>query len=186
MKKYQSFWCYVPIILSLALGFLVGGYLAFGTKFLNLFPSLKNETGRLVLILFGMGVLGATTYSARFWARDVNNVVYEDKDFLPHIYDFFGYITTIVGGGITGVILYLVTRTGIGIATTDNIFPQLNLSSAVLIAYCGGLFHFRVQRMLSQVVDKILKEKRQKVPGKSKPNEAAKSTENNNGDLDIS
>ncbi len=183
MKKYKSYWCYVPIIISLALGFLAGGYLAFGTKFLNTFPSVKNETGRLVLILFGMGLLGATTYSSRFWAKDVDEVVYEGKDFLPHIYDFVGYITTIVGGGITGVILYIVARTGIGIASTGSIFPELNLASSILIAYCGGLFHFRVQRMLSQVIDKIFKEKEQKLSEKSISNESPKNTESDKGDL---
>lgn len=174
MKKYQSFWCYVPIVISLALGFFAGGYLAFGTKYLNAFPSINDETGRLVLILFGMGVLGATTYSARFWAKDVDEIVYESKDFLPHIYDFVGYLTTIVGGGITGVILYIVARTGIGIASTGSIFPKLNLASSILIAYCGGLFHFRVQRMLSQVIDKIFKDKEQKISEKSKSNKKPK------------
>ncbi len=133
-----------------------------------------------------MGILGATTYSARFWAKDVNDVVYEGKDFLPHSYDFFGYITTIVGGGITGVVLYVATRTGIGIATSANNFPQLSLASAVLIAYCGGLFHFRVQQMLSQVIDKILKEKEQTASEKSESTKAMKSTKNCNGDHDAS
>lgn len=184
MKKYQSYWCYVPIILSLIFGFLAGGYLSFGIKFLNVFPSLKNDTGRLVLILFGMGILGSTTYSARFWAKDIDEVVYDCKDLVPHIFDFFGYITTIVGGGITGIVLYLVARTGVGIATSTNNFPQLTLPSSVLIAYCGGLFHFRVQRMLSKVIDKILKEKEQKASETSESVEAHKVTANGNRDHD--
>ena len=105
---------------------------------------------------------------------------------MPHIYDFFGYVTTIVGGGITGVVLYLIAKTGIGIATSANNLPHLNLASSVLIAYCGGLFHFRVQRMLSRVIDKILKEKEQNASEMFEPTEADKGTENSNSDHDAS
>ena len=132
-----------------------------------------------------MGVLGATTYSSMFWAKDVDEVVYKGKNFLPHIYDFFGYITTIIGGGITGVILYLITKTGISIATSASNFSKLNLASSVLIAYCGGLFHFRVQRMLSKITDKILKDKDQKPPETFELDKGEKSYEDNkNSDND--
>ena len=80
-------------------------------------------------------------------------------ELLPHIYDFFGYLTTIVGGGITGVILYLVARTGMTLALSANTILEIRFESALVIAFCGGLFHFKVQEILYKFVSSILKEK---------------------------
>lgn len=109
-----------------------------------------------------MGILGATTYSSRFWSRDIDEAVYENDKFLPHFFDFFGYISMIIEGGVTGIILYLLIRTGIGISISTPDAAALNLPSSLVIAYCGGLFHFRVVRKLSSFTKEILTEKEAK------------------------
>ena len=58
LSKYQSYYWYIPVLIVLAIGYIVGGFLTFGIQFLNLFPSLTNQTARLTLTLFGMGALG--------------------------------------------------------------------------------------------------------------------------------
>ncbi len=157
MKK--SYWNYFPITLVIVSGFLMGGYLSFGIHYLKAFSFIENADGRLILSLYGVGMLGATTYCARFWAKDIEEVVYKNENFLPHFFDFIGYLTLILGGGITGVILFLLIKTGIGVSTTSDASKiTLTGEASVLFAYIGGLFHFRVQRQLGYIIDKIFKE----------------------------
>jgi hypothetical protein len=58
----QSYWWYIPILFVLIAAYGLGGFLVFGLHFMNWFPSLNNDTARLVLKLFGMGMLGAAMY----------------------------------------------------------------------------------------------------------------------------
>lgn len=159
MNKYKDYVWYFPVVIVLIGGYFVGGGLAFGIKFLNVLPDLKNETARLILLLFGMGILGATVYCTRYWADDIEECVYRNKGFLPHVFDFFGYATTIVGGGITGIISYLLVKTGLGVSSASLQINDLNLPASVIIAFCGGLFHFRIQDILSQLLKGVFGEK---------------------------
>jgi hypothetical protein len=155
----KSYWYYLPIILVIISGFLIGAYLSFGVYYLNAISILKNAYGRQILSLYGVGMLGATTYCARFWSKDIEEVVYKNESFLPHFFDFIGYITLIMGGGITGVVLYLLVKTGIGVSTTSESSKiALTGEASVLFSYIGGVFHFRVQRHLEKIIDKIFKE----------------------------
>ena len=157
MKK--SYWYYVPITLVIVSGFLIGGYISFGVHYLNAISFVENAYGRLIISLYGVGMLGATTYCARFWSKDIEEVVYKNESFLPHFFDFIGYLTLIMGGGITGVILFLLVKTGIGVSTTSEASNiTLTGEASVLFAYIGGLFHFRVQRHLGNIIDKMFKE----------------------------
>lgn len=153
----QSYWCYIPIVSVVLLGFAIGGYLSYGVTYLNVFPCIEDHFGRKILSLFGVGILGAATYCARAWAIDIDEVVYREPKYLPHILDFIGYITLITGGGITGVILYFLAKTGISISTTANTSIDLTPEAAVLTAYIGGLFHFKVQAQLGSLIEKIFK-----------------------------
>ncbi|CAG0986180.1 hypothetical protein MTYP_02027 [Methylophilaceae bacterium] len=153
----KSYWCYIPITIIILLGFTFGGYLSFGTVYLNVLPCVDDYYGRTILALFGIGMLGASTYCAKAWAIDIDEVVYREPKYLPHIFDFVGYLTLILGGGITGVILYFLVKTGISISITSSGTVNLTKEASVLIAYMGGLFHFRVQEQLGKVIDKIFK-----------------------------
>lgn len=154
-RERKSYWYYVPIAVVLLGGFLGGAALSFGVQYLGFFPFVRNEDARLAVTLFGMGVLGSTIYSCRFWARDIDEAV-DDPDVLPHFFDFVGYITTILGGGVTGVLLYLVARLGIGVIATGS---QVSISypAALVLGFCGGLFHFRVENALYKLVGSILR-----------------------------
>ena len=157
----QSYWCYIPIVIILILGFVFGLYLTFGIKFLNTFASLQLEA-KNILMLFGMGLFGASTYCAKAWSADIYEVVYEHPNFMPHFLDFIGYITLMIGGGITGVILFFIIKTGMGISATTNGEIQLTVEASVIIAYIGGLYHFKVQSQLGKMIDNMFKNKAEK------------------------
>ena len=154
MIPHKSYWYYTPVVICLALGYITGAVLSFGVMYLNIFPEVSDSTARFLLIIFGIGMLGATTYSSQYWAKDIEKVVYKDQDGKPHFYDFVGYLSMIVEGGLSGVILYFLVKTGL-VITTSNIDLAINLPATVIIAYCGGLFHFDVVNVLK----KIAKEK---------------------------
>jgi len=154
MKINKSYWNYIPIIICILLGYITGGNLSFDVKFSNALPFITDETGRFTLILFGMGMLGASTYCIRFWGLDIGETVYSREDLLPYSYDFFGYFGAIVGGGITGIILYLIVKTGIIVSVSSERIPEINFSVSIIISYCGGLLHFRIQNVLAKFINK--------------------------------
>ena len=127
----------MPILIVMLLGYGIGGCLVFGLHFLNLFPCLTDPTARLVLMLFGMGMLGSTMYCTKWWAIDVDDAV-EKREFLPHVFDFFGYATTIVGGGITGTVLYMAFKSGAILTIAEPSNAGLHLSFALFVAFCGA------------------------------------------------
>jgi hypothetical protein len=161
----QSYWCYIPIVVSVLAGFIIGGMLTFGVAFLDYFTELKDQQARLVLMLFGMGMLGNSTYCAKAWAKDIEEVVYKEPKYLPHFFDFIGYITLIVGGGITGVILFLIVKTGINISIDSAVDATVSTEAALVIAYIGGLYHFKVQDKLGDMIEKIFKKNPGHGPG---------------------
>ena len=75
MAAKQSYWWYIPIVLVMILGYGLGGGLVFGLHFLDWLPSLANETARLVLKLFGMGMLGSTMYCTKYWSEDIEEAI---------------------------------------------------------------------------------------------------------------
>jgi hypothetical protein len=165
-SRRQSYWWYVPIVSALVLGYAAGGFLSFGVMFCNGIDKLVNPTARLVLILFGMGLLGSTMYCTKWWASDVEEAM-KDKSLLPHLFDAFGYLTTIIGGGITGVVLYLAVKAGVMLAVTSTKPDEPRLAFALVIAFCGGLFHFKVRDMLSGVLSKLIPEHKEAAASKA-------------------
>jgi len=99
MTTKQSYLWYIPIVLVMILGYGLGGGLVFGLHFLDWLPSLTDDTARLVLKLFGMGMLGSTMYCTTWWAKDIEEA----------------------------------------------------------IAFCGGLFHFKVKGWFESAINKMLK-----------------------------
>jgi len=152
----NSFW-YVPVIITIAFGYIAGGYLSFGVQYLGVLPCITDEEARFVLMVFGVGMLGGTTLSSKYWAIDINEVFYLGKaEFKPHPFDFFGYLSMIIEGGITGLVLVFLVKTGL-VIITSHVDLEINLPATFLIAYCGGLFHFEVIDKLSKYAKERLK-----------------------------
>jgi hypothetical protein len=159
MAIKQNFWWYVPIVLVMLLGYGLGGGLVFGLYFLNWLPSLTEKIARLVLELFGMGMLGSTMYCTKYWAIDIDDVV-THPEFLPHKFDWFGYAVTIIGGGITGTVLYMAFSSGTLMALSNPTNVGIRTVSSFFISFCGGLFHFKVKDWFESAINRILKKNR--------------------------
>jgi hypothetical protein len=159
MTTKQSYWWYVPIVLVMLLGYGLGGSLVFGLHFLGWFPSLTDSTARLTLKLFGMGMLGSTMYCTKWWAKDIEEAIAK-QEVLPHAFDCFGYATTVVGGGITGTVLYMAFRSGALLTVAEPSNAGMRISFAFFVAFCGGLFHFKVENWFESAIEKMLKKKR--------------------------
>ena len=153
----KSVWNYIPIILSLLCGYIAGFILTFGVQYLNALAFVSNQKARFALVLFGMGILGVTMYCTRFWAKDIEEAI-ERPQFLPNFFDFFGYITTIIGGGITGILLYILVVIGGSIMVIGSEMPRIKFGAALIISFCGGLFHFKVQGALENFITQIIKQ----------------------------
>lgn len=149
-----SLWWYAPIVLVVAVGYAVGGAFAFGTAFLGWYQSVSDPAGRLCLQLFGMGMLGASMACSKWWSLD-HDEAQRDATVRPVALDWFGYATTILGGGITGVILYLVMRYGVTLVVTEAAGGTVRVGAAFVFALTGGLFQFQVQALLASLLQKI-------------------------------
>lgn len=156
MSFKNSYWNYVPIVFVLALGYIVGGVLTFGVEFLDYFSEINDQLARDTLIIFGMGLLGGVTRSTHYWAIDINEVVYKKPKYGPHFFDFFGYASMVLEGGITGIVAYLIVKSGLVVITFEPQSIEINRQVALLIAYCGGLFHFEVISKLKKVTKDLL------------------------------
>ncbi len=158
MATKQSYWWYIPIVLVMILGYGLGGGLVFGLHFLDWLPSLSDETARLVLKLFGMGMLGSTMYCTKYWAKDIDEAIAK-PEMMPHLFDSFGYATTIIGGAITGTVLYMAIRSGALLAVVEPNAGETRMAFALFVAFCGGLFHFKVKDWFESAINKMLKKK---------------------------
>ena len=152
----QSYWWYAPVVVALLLGYLVGAALAFGLYFLDWIPQLTSEVGRFTVSMFGMGMLGATTYSTQWFAKDMEESLSEPK-YLPHFFDAFGYATTIVGGGIFGVVFFLALKLASVLAFSTDGSPTIRPTAGFVVAFCGGLAQFKIQPMLMLLATKWAK-----------------------------
>ena len=158
MAIKQSYLWYIPIALVMILGYGLGGGLVFGLHFLDWLPSLTDDTARLVLKLFGMGILGSTMYCTKWWAKDIEEAIAK-PELLPHAFDSFGYATRVIGGGITGTVLYMAIRSGALLAMAEPTAGGTRMTFALFVAFCGGLFHFKVKDWFESAINKMLKKK---------------------------
>ena len=158
MAIKQSYLWYIPIALVIILGYGLGGGLVFGLHFLYWLPSLTDDTARLVLKLFGMGILGSTMYCTKWWAKDIEEAIAK-PELLPHAFDSFGYATTVIGGGITGTVLYMAITSGALLTMAEPTTGGTRMTFALFVAFCGGLFHFKVKDWFESAINKMLKKK---------------------------
>jgi hypothetical protein len=161
LTSYRSPLYYIAVVLVLLLGYLGGAYLAFGVPYAGRLAFITDGTGRLALSLYGMGVLGASLYSSRWWSLDLDSVM-EGKTAQPNGFDVFGYLFTILGGGVTGIVFYLLGRTGMNFLSS-NAAPTVSAGGGAVLALMGGLFHFRVEEVLSRLFDNLSKPKKERV-----------------------
>lgn len=126
-------------------------------KFLGALPQVKEEDARFTIVLYGMGVLGATLYASYFFAKDANQVMYKDDARCPNFLDFLGYGILIGGGGITGLVLYIVAKTGTFLIYTQPEATEIRFSTSLLIALAGGMATQKVKGYLLSFAENVIK-----------------------------
>jgi hypothetical protein len=154
MGSSRSLWWYGPVVLVITAGFAFGGALSYGTAYLGWFPAIDAPEGRFYLELFGTGLIGASFNCAKWWSLDHDEAL-ENEAVRPTALDAFGYATTIVGGGVMGIILYLLVRYGVTLVVADGATSNIKPGAAALLAFVGGLFSFLVEEKLKQLVPRL-------------------------------
>ena len=152
----QSYGWYVPIVVILLCGYLVGAALTFGIHFLGWIPQLASESGRFIVSMFGMGLLGATAYSTQYCAWDADQSL-KDAKLLPHFLDVFFYAAHIVEGGIYGVVFFLALSIASQLAIGNHGSPTISPTAGFVVSFCGGLAQFKIHAMLVNIATKLSK-----------------------------
>ena len=153
MKSYKY---YLLIIIVIAIGFALGAYIAFGIQYMDLMQTqVASPYGRFLVQLFGMGMLGGSTFCAYFLINDLHESVYENNKYYPHFFDFASYLFIIFSSGVTGIILYLILKTGIKVGVTNNSQVDLSFEASLLISYIGGYCAFKVQNQINKIANSI-------------------------------
>lgn len=84
-------------------------------------------------------MLGSTMYCTKWWAKDIDEAICKPQ-FLPHAFDCFGYATTVIGGGITGTVLYLAINSGALLTITVTNSGEPRVSFAFFVAFVVDYF----------------------------------------------
>jgi hypothetical protein len=153
----QCFSNYRAIMLVISFGYVSGAALSFGVLYLDFLNVVESQVGKYTLAMFGLGMLGASMYCSQWWAKDMEEAIAEPK-YLPHQFDYFGYITTIIGGGISGVVFFMVLRVTSGIALTTDGTLAVRPVAGFVVAFCSGLAQFRIQKALAALAVKWTKQ----------------------------
>ncbi len=140
----SAWWCnrfwYIPIALVILTGFFCGAHLTFNLYFnvaLHDDGLYSVPEARYYLHLFGAGVLGASLYCTFLFASDANSKMYTGVK-LPTAIDPFGFLIYIIGGGVTGLVLYCFAVAGILVAATNGEEAEVRPVLAGLLAFAGG------------------------------------------------
>ncbi|MDP5031210.1 MAG: hypothetical protein NWQ54_17570 [Paraglaciecola sp.] len=107
--------------------------------------------------LFCLGLLGGAMHCHVFIAKEFNQY-HRDKDIsnAPMAIDFLGYIMQIIGGGLTGVILFFALKTGLVVVTSGSTAQVTDMPATLtpyaewLIAFAGGLGTHHVKAFLDK------------------------------------
>ena len=144
---------FIILLVSISLSIIL-----YGIHFLSWFKDLiPNETAKSAIVYFLLGMLGASSYCAFFFAKDSNRYFREKKN-PPTYIDFLGYIIHVFGGGITGIILLLLIKAGFIAANSnpDSIFRE---SFAMIIAFLGGMQSEKVKATIFRIGNNMMKTK---------------------------
>lgn len=145
----------VIIVVSFGLCFLI-----YFLKYTELFKEAEwfknlvpDDSAVRALVYFLLGMLGASSYAAIFYARDCNRY-FSEKKTPPSYVDVIGYVIHIFGGGITGIILLLLVRAGFLASAPEN--ATFNESFAIVIALLGGIQSEGVKATLFRIGRNIM------------------------------
>lgn len=151
-KSINYFWHIAAVILA---GYAIGSTLSFGASFTPLLSLAGIPAARTALTLFGLGLIGSSLYCMEIWYKDLDDSI-KSEDKYPHQFDATGYAFWILGGGVTGVALYVLVAFGMSMLCTSPvaIHPALH----PIIGLMGGLFHAPVKNKLWLIFKKLTKE----------------------------
>ncbi|HFQ4956143.1 TPA: hypothetical protein ACGUP3_004313, partial [Vibrio vulnificus] len=175
----NRYW-YLPVALVIASGYLFGGYTWYATRFMCLFPSIVNPDGRLFIELYALGIVGGAMHCSIFFAKEVNEKILGNVE-LPTFLHFIGYALQILGGGITGIFLYLAVKVGLVILIQSSDSVQISYYTAWVLAFSGGFTTHLVKQFIAAFVSGSLKnengqkvvEKQEKPDSKNHDDEAS-------------
>jgi hypothetical protein len=159
-------WGQIHFVLSLLV--ILSAYYIGLSWFLNLLDqavaahSLAEKNQNIITILFlkqlfCLGLLGGAMHCHIFIAKEFNQY-HRNKSIThaPMAIDFLGYIMQIVGGGLTGVILFFALKTGLVIVTSGSLENIKDMPITLtpyaewLIAFAGGLGTHHVKAFLDK------------------------------------
>lgn len=135
---------YAIIAAVIGMGYLIGikGWLDYA----DLGVTAHEQWRQFLACLFFVGIIGGSMHCSVFLAKDANSVIGKSGQ-KPTYIDVLGYVLQIIGGGITGVLLYLFVVEGIvQVVSAEETKPSIYM--AWIIALAGGFGTHRVKRFL--------------------------------------
>lgn len=151
MEWWHSRYWYIPIALVITTGYGLGGFFWFKYGF----PVDGNPPHVVELeyfiTLFSLGIVGGSMHCSVFFSNDANKKMY-GAERLPTVFDPFGYTLQIIGGGFTGVMLYLAFKAGLVVMLSGDSDAELSRYAAWLIALSGGFGTHHVKQFISRFV----------------------------------
>ena len=151
-KQFGRIW-YLPIAVIVLTGYGLGLY---GWYHCGLKPVISGfdelDVRQIYLSLFSVGLIGGSMHCSKFLFEDANKAMYSGNK-LPSWLDSFGYAMKILGGGVTGVVFYLVIRLGIGLATEGKATEDVIVTEAGwVMAFAGGFATDRIREFVVRLV----------------------------------
>ena len=119
----------------------------------------KDSMGVLLFLkqLFCLGMLGGAMHCHIFIAKEFNE--YHRKKAITHApmgTDFLGYIMQIIGGGLTGLALFLGLKTGLIVVTSGSTQGSFEAPTSPMpyaewfVAFAGGISTHHVKAFLDK------------------------------------
>lgn len=151
MKWWLSRFWYIPIALVIASGYVLGGFIwiRYGFKADGNPPHVVEL--EYLVTLFSLGIVGGSMHCSVFFAKDANLKIYATER-LPTVFDPFGYILQIIGGGFTGIFLYLAFKAGLVVILSGDSKAEISKYAAWLIAFSGGFGTHHVKQFVNRFV----------------------------------
>lgn len=151
MGWWQSRYWYIPIAIVIAAGYALGGYLWMLYGFPGEQQTLNVAEQAYFVTLYSLGLIGGSMHCSVFFAKDANKKMYGNER-LPTVFDLFGYALQIIGGGFTGIMLYLAFKAGLVVFLSGDSQASMSNYAAWLIALAGGFGTHHVKQFVSRFV----------------------------------
>ena len=160
-RIWKSKYWFLPVFCIVILGYAVGLSIWFTAAFFDLFADLHPEA-RLLVQVFGLGLVGAAVHSTIYFAKDANDVLYSLQECdtrTPHFLEPFGYCLHIISGGCTALALYFAFKVGLVVFSQSD-QSMMSQYGAWLLGICGGLGLQRVKSYIIGLVSDLTKKER--------------------------